>query len=317
MTSAYGDDAARSAIRARSSACSAPTPSRINRRVGAATSSIWSPPSRVARWAEPCVLDRADSPKSPKNDVGGTTSGTPRVIDVNRWSPMTGQIRSSDRELQHVPVDRRRHTRAGVNPADPPATREALLDAALAEFAAHGFEGVDPVDRRGGRHPSAADQLPLRLQGRTVASGGRPSLRPTRRGSRPAPPRVAVGGRRAGAVRPRLASVRPGGRRAPRVEPDHGAGGHDRVRPAPLDRRASHATAVRDPDRRLAPDGSETPAEVPDIDDVVVYYSLVGAASLPYVNAPEARLLGHDTGKQAFIESHAEALVTLFLGAGR
>jgi hypothetical protein len=34
---------------------------------------------------------------------------------------------------------------------------------------------------------------------------------------------------------------------------------------------------------------------VADIDEVVLYYSLVGAASLAYVNAPEARLLGHDT----------------------
>ena len=56
---------------------------------------------------------------------------------------------------------------------------------------------------------------------------------------------------------------------------------------------------------------------VPDVDEVVLYYSLVGAASLAYVNAPEARLLGHDTSSPAFIESHAEALVTLFLGAER
>ena len=52
-----------------------------------------------------------------------------------------------------------------------------------------------------------------------------------------------------------------------------------------------------------------------DIDEVVLYYSLVGAASLAYVNAPEARLLGHDTLSESFISAHADALVAMFLGA--
>lgn len=56
---------------------------------------------------------------------------------------------------------------------------------------------------------------------------------------------------------------------------------------------------------------------VPDIDEVVLYYSLVGAASLAYVNAPEARLLGHDTMSNSFIDAHADALVILFLGSDR
>ena len=53
---------------------------------------------------------------------------------------------------------------------------------------------------------------------------------------------------------------------------------------------------------------------VADIDETVLYYSLVGAASLAYVNAPEARLLGHDTQTDAFIDAHADALVTMFIG---
>ena len=56
---------------------------------------------------------------------------------------------------------------------------------------------------------------------------------------------------------------------------------------------------------------------IPDIDEVVLYYSLVGAASLAYVNAPEARLLGHDTMAPEFIDAHADALVILFLGSDR
>ncbi len=54
--------------------------------------------------------------------------------------------------------------------------------------------------------------------------------------------------------------------------------------------------------------------QAPQVDEAVIYYSLVGAASLAYVNAPEAALLGYDTLDQRFIEAHADALVTLFLG---
>ena len=114
-------------------------------------------------------------------------------------------------------------------------------------------------------------------------------------------------------LRRRHPSVRPRGRRAPRTEPDHGAGGDDRLRSAALDRGTSHPPAVRAADHATgetcAPRG-----EVPDVDEVVLYYSLVGAASLAYVNAPEARLLGHDTQSASFIDAHADALVTLFLG---
>jgi len=53
---------------------------------------------------------------------------------------------------------------------------------------------------------------------------------------------------------------------------------------------------------------------VPDIDETVLYYSLIGAASLPYVNAPEARLLGHDTSAASFVDAHADALVMMLLG---
>lgn len=53
---------------------------------------------------------------------------------------------------------------------------------------------------------------------------------------------------------------------------------------------------------------------VADVDEAVLYYSLVGAASLPYVNAPEALLLGHDPLDHAFIAAHADALVAMLLG---
>ncbi|MEM9203991.1 MAG: TetR/AcrR family transcriptional regulator [Actinomycetota bacterium] len=53
--------------------------------------------------------------------------------------------------------------------------------------------------------------------------------------------------------------------------------------------------------------------EVRNIDPAVVYYSLIGAASLAYVNAPEALLLGHDTTSEAFVAAHADAMVAMFL----
>jgi TetR/AcrR family transcriptional regulator len=50
------------------------------------------------------------------------------------------------------------------------------------------------------------------------------------------------------------------------------------------------------------------------IDGEILYYVLVGAASLPYVNAPEVRLLtGRDPGDPAWIGAHADALVAILL----
>jgi AcrR family transcriptional regulator len=46
----------------------------------------------------------------------------------------------------------------------------------------------------------------------------------------------------------------------------------------------------------------------------ILYYVLVGAASLPYVNAPEARLLtGRDPHDPTWIAAHADALVAMLL----
>jgi TetR/AcrR family transcriptional regulator len=50
------------------------------------------------------------------------------------------------------------------------------------------------------------------------------------------------------------------------------------------------------------------------IDSEIFYYVLVGAASLPYVNAPEVRLLtGQDPKSPAWIEAHANGLVAILL----
>jgi TetR/AcrR family transcriptional regulator len=53
---------------------------------------------------------------------------------------------------------------------------------------------------------------------------------------------------------------------------------------------------------------------VADIEPTTAYYMAVGAASLMYANAPEARrLLGHDPIRPGTIELHADALVSMLL----
>lgn len=50
------------------------------------------------------------------------------------------------------------------------------------------------------------------------------------------------------------------------------------------------------------------------IDSEILYYVLVGAASLPYVNAPEVRLLtGRDPSSPQWIGAHAAGLVAILL----
>lgn len=58
---------------------------------------------------------------------------------------------------------------------------------------------------------------------------------------------------------------------------------------------------------------TQTDASVNQMDDSVFYYSLIGATSLAYANAPEARLLGRDPSSDGFVSAHADAVVRMFL----
>jgi len=50
------------------------------------------------------------------------------------------------------------------------------------------------------------------------------------------------------------------------------------------------------------------------IDNEILYYVLIGAASLPYVNAAEVRLLtGRDPKSPTWIDAHADGLVSILL----
>ena len=73
--------------------------------------------------------------------------------------------------------------------------------------------------------------------------------------------------------------------------------------------RAAALRRVRVLWRRLREAGIAAP-----IDEAVFHYVLVGAASLPYVNAPEVRLLtGAEPTDRSWVEGHADGLVATFL----
>jgi TetR/AcrR family transcriptional regulator len=222
---------------------------------------------------------------------------------------MTTSTSSATRSNAAVP--RRRQARAT-------ATRSALLDAALAEFAAHGFEGASTrrIAAAAGTHQpqinyhfeskevlwrAAVDHLFERLD-----DAVRQYL-----GDRHLGDEVLGWGSRAGFAANVRAFV-------------HAAAGLPElnrimVQEATIDSERLQWIVERHTRPRFELVTTQWRAlraagEVADVDEVVLYYSLVGAASLAYVNAPEARLLGHDTLCEAFIRAHADALVAMFLG---
>jgi TetR/AcrR family transcriptional regulator len=205
-----------------------------------------------------------------------------------------------------APAPRRRQARAT-------ATRTALLDAALTEFAAHGFEGASTrsIAAAAGTHQpqinyhfeskdalwkAAVDHLFARLD--RAVRGHLGEVDPgwdTREGFA-ANLRAFV---RAVAGLPELN----------RIMVQEATIDSERLQWIVDRHTRPRFEVVTERWRQLRDAG-----QVADIDEVVLYYSLVGAASLAYVNAPEARLLGHDTSADSFIQAHADALVTMFLG---
>ncbi|MEM8748071.1 MAG: TetR/AcrR family transcriptional regulator [Actinomycetota bacterium] len=206
-------------------------------------------------------------------------------------------------------TSRRRQARAD-------ATRLALLDAAVQEFSAHGFEGASTraIATRAGTHQP---QINFHF------------------GSKEALWRAAVDhvfeqlDRLLGDAVPDIAGA------GEAITPDAFADGLRAIVRAvaqlPELNRIMVLEATADSDRlawiverhtrprydiitgawrELRRTGSVAP-----IDETVLYYTVVGAASLAYVNAPEARhLLGGDPIDDAFVDAHADALVTMLLG---
>ncbi len=194
--------------------------------------------------------------------------------------------------------------------ADPPRqarsrrTHERLLEAALVEFAAHGYDGASTraIAARAGVHQpqinqrfggkdelwrAAVDHLFAGLDAATAAVGTDPrdQLRAFVgfAADRPELNRIMV--QEAGTTSERLAWM---------------------VERHVRDRFEVIAAAVGDGIFRVA--GTTDP--------MVAFYLLVGAASLLYVNAAEARLLtGRDPRSPEVRAAHTEAVVALALGA--
>lgn len=199
-------------------------------------------------------------------------------------------------------------------------TRQALLDAALVEFAASGFDAASTraiAGRAGVRQgqltyhfaskdvlwQATVDHLFERFDALLVA--GTPAIpADDRKDARHVFARSIRALVRAVAALPELNRImmHEGTAATPRLEwivEQH-------VRPR-FDALADQWLAVRA--------CGATPI---DADPIVIYYTVVGAASLLYVNTPEADLLlgRDDIVDDALIDAHADLLVTMLLGAG-
>lgn len=219
--------------------------------------------------------------------------------------PITERVPS---QTTHRPRPRRRQARAD-------ATRTALLDAALTEFAANGFEGASTraIAERAGTHQP---QINYHFESkdalwRATVDHLFGRLDDTVRRHLDSLPAGDERGRLASEIRAftRSAAELP---ELNRIMVQEATNDSDRLRWIVEQHTRPRFERLTSTWRDLRRAGL-----VPDIDEVVLYYSLIGAASLAYVNAPEARLLGHDTMSNSFIDAHADALVTLFLGSHR
>lgn len=189
-------------------------------------------------------------------------------------------------------------------------TRAALLDAAVHEFAAHGFDGASTraIATRAGVHQpqinyhfaskldlwrAAVDSLFAELQAETVAA------------------MKGVRGRRAELEAGVRAFVRHAARRPElnRIMVRESGAPSER-----LDWLVDHF--VRDRFHFVASlwEPLRAKGEVVDVDAMTAFYLLLGAGSLLYTNAPEARLItGIDPFDEERIEAHADALVSMLI----
>ena len=192
--------------------------------------------------------------------------------------------------------------------------RERLLEAALAEFGAKGFDGASThaIARRIGAHQPQinyhfASTVALWSAGvdhlfAELAQAMRDLVLPTRGGAAALAAAFAEMIRRFvhfAARHPELNQIMvheatAASGRLSWMTARHGKPLYDTVRPLW---------------RRLRAAGIAAP-----IDDRLFHYVMVGAASLVYVNAPEARLLtGIEPTASRWVEAHAEGLVAMLL----
>jgi AcrR family transcriptional regulator len=196
--------------------------------------------------------------------------------------------------------------------------RDRLLDAALAEFGAKGFDGASTraIARRVGAHQPQINYHFASKRALWTAAVDRlfAELAQTMRGLGP-----ADGRRTSGSVTEIAADFAEMIRRFVRFAARHPELNQIMVHEATAEggRLAWMAErhvkplyrTVRSLWRRLREAGIAAP-----IDERLFHYVMVGAASLVYVNAPEARLLtGIDPRAHRWVEAHADGLVAMLL----
>jgi AcrR family transcriptional regulator len=194
--------------------------------------------------------------------------------------------------------------------------REALLESALVEFGAKGFDGAS-TRAIAARVEAHQPQINYHFESKTALWTAAVDhlfglLRETFRGVFPATP-TEIG------VPELAAAFADGIRRLVRFVAEHPELNQIMVHEgtAPSDRLTwlteTHVkpffNGIRGVWQLLRDAGVAAP-----IDSEVLYYVLVGGASLPYVNAAEVRLLtGRDPKSPSWIDAHADGLVSILL----
>ncbi|MEM9564281.1 MAG: TetR/AcrR family transcriptional regulator [Actinomycetota bacterium] len=189
--------------------------------------------------------------------------------------------------------------------------RDALVNAAIVEFAANGFEGASTrrIAEAAGAHQSqityhfdTKDELWKRSLERMVGELEAAIAAATERHGED--PRALLEATIRGLVE--LAAHRP---ELSRIMMHEATSESERL--AWLT--ATHTGRLRAVlDRQW--DRFQREAGAAPIASDLLYHTVIGAASLLYANAPEARLMGVDPAEPAVVKRHADALVALFLG---
>lgn len=188
--------------------------------------------------------------------------------------------------------------------------RGHLIEGAIAEFAANGFEGASTraIAEKADAHQSqikyhfdtkdelwrqSLDQLLAELDAAII----------TQVGDDTTDPRAVFEASVRGLVR--FASARP---ELNRIMMHEATSPSDRLTWLYEERIAEREAQLTDLWRALIVDGVAAP-----IDPDLVYHTLIGAASVLYANAPEARLMGVEPHDADVVRRHGDGLIAMFL----
>jgi AcrR family transcriptional regulator len=194
--------------------------------------------------------------------------------------------------------------------------REALLESALVEFGAKGFDGAS-TRAIASRVQAHQPQINYHFESKTALWTAAVDylfglLRETFRGVFPAKPTEigmpAVAAGYADGIR-RLVRFVAAHPELNQIMVHEGTAPSDRLTWLTETHVRPFFNGIRPGWQMLRDAGVAAP-----IDSEILYYVLIGAASLPYVNASEVRLLtGRDPDDPTWIDAHADGLVAILL----